>query len=636
MRVLSQRSILVLTSLLLIGVAKSQGQACNATCKSTLGSDLTTGVATVRNNVAAGNPNAVRDLTNAAFSDLLVNGTSSARVAEAANWLTIAFNAQDMNSNSPTYGDLYTSSNDSCVTDPNTTEFALLAIGPIFSKFGNVLPSSLLPALAVHIDAALQALARHTTSPPPTLCNGTIPDAVTVSYTNMYLMNTVDQMLAGQLRSNSTSVANAHNQIVTWLNNTQNTGIQEFDSPTYSGIQAEALLEGYHYTNASNDRNNFKTALDYLGPFSRSYDFIAGQGYTQADIVGVAGWNSDYTLFNPPQLQHVVIYDNLLAGGYSVPAATTTLAESGTNREVVSRWNTTSNAVRWAQIGNNVSIGCTGGYYGQQDKLFSASLLGPRTQPLVSTIVDSSGQPYGLNLGSNGKPSHLQENLGCALGYGTALLTLDFDASRLATTSAGLFSNILFPSNATVAVNQVPQSLITSGSGGSIPLTSTDIVTIQEGNGVVGVRLLESDPVNGYTPTWAITTDQYGLPEGVARLVLTHLPNYQTSTDTQVKVSFLVSTNDSGGATEVFNMLSAAVPTITNASGLWTTAVTFPGNSPLQSLQVARSYDDRTNVGTPTINGAGALDYVLATIGTDGTVTNLSTTFWADPNHMIQ
>jgi hypothetical protein len=54
------------------------------------------------------------------------------------------------------------------------------------------------------------------------------------------------------------------------------------------------------------------------------------------------------------------------------------------------------------------------------------------------------------------------------------------------------------------------------------------------------------------------------------------------------------------------------------------------------TLQVARSYDNRLDVGTSLVNGAAPPQYTLATISPSGVVTNLANMFWTQSNHFIQ
>jgi hypothetical protein len=634
---------LVCFSVFFAGVNHCYGQACNSSCLSAITSSLNTDLTQVRATYAnrnMGGSTAIRDLTNGALADLILNGPSSG--AEAASWLQYAFSRQDVNTCSSTFGDLFFNSGDSVVTDTNATEFGLMAVGVIFPTYESQLPAGTYNSIAPALMRAMTALLRHTST-----------GSIAVSYTNMYLMNTVDMMLVGQRMGATTALATAHNQLIGWLNYTMNTGIHEFDSPTYSGTQMESIVEGYRYASSPADKQNYQTALDYIwldmaanfypasykiaGANSRNYDFRASQGALQAWIEALGGWTSNTGSLNSLELEQTMILDNNRAGGYTVPSSTTTLALSASPREVVSTWDTTSFATRYNQMMNNVTLSCASGYYGPQDKLFSASFVGSRSQPLVSTVLDSSGNPYGTvqttNSAGQSKPSHLEENLGCALANGYALLTTDFDSSRLSSSNAGLFTNILFPTVATVAINGTPVSLNLSSPGGSISLQSTDIVTIQVGSGVIGFRLLNSDPVNGYNPTWAITTDANGLPYNTARVVLTHLPNYQASTNKGVRVAFLAATNDMGNAATVYTTLDNAAPNKSTTNGLWTTSAVMQDGT---TLQVARSYDNRLDVGTSLVNGAAPPQYTLATISPSGVVTNLANMFWTQSNHFIQ
>ena len=134
------------------------------------------------------------------------------------------------------------------------------------------------------------------------------------SYTNMYLMASVEAVLYGELvlyaRSglfDQSTVQRAHVSVEVgyemwdkWIDYTSKSGIHEFVSPTYTNVQLGILYQGYIYVRPLVRRLQFEQALDYIwaeiaanyyspsatlsGPHSRDYDFLLSHGMTDIDM----------------------------------------------------------------------------------------------------------------------------------------------------------------------------------------------------------------------------------------------------------------------------------------------------------------------------------------------------------------
>jgi hypothetical protein len=137
------------------------------------------------------------------------------------------------------------------------------------------------------------------------------------SYTNMYLMSTVNAILFGEIIQRELpdqkeradqSIAVGYEMLDAWLGYTGATGgLHEFTSPTYTYVQLSALYPGFLFAGRKGARRQFKMALDWIwadtaantfpprgalsGPHSRDYDQLLGHGmlYMEMFLWGLPG-----------------------------------------------------------------------------------------------------------------------------------------------------------------------------------------------------------------------------------------------------------------------------------------------------------------------------------------------------------
>jgi hypothetical protein len=124
-----------------------------------------------------------------------------------------------------------------------------------------------------------------------------------VSYTNMYLMSTVNSILFGEIVGGTRGDAArdvGYKMWDIWRSYTKEAGIHEFTSPTYSYVQLTALYPAFIYAARPGARQEFGAALDLLwadlsantfpprgalsGPHSRDYDQLVGHGMVHLEL----------------------------------------------------------------------------------------------------------------------------------------------------------------------------------------------------------------------------------------------------------------------------------------------------------------------------------------------------------------
>ena len=670
-----------------------------------------------------------RDLTNGSLANIEINGSSVKPTV--VTWVKRAYSSLDSGNNvwfnianQPATGN-----------DPNASEFATLGLGVMMAG-GKLTIADLNDApTADRIALVMKALAQHTAGSSP---------AVKPDYTNMYLMNTTARILMDQglmLQGYNTNnlfgatgydpqadLNPAETQMVTYLTQIKTVGIHEFDSPVYSGTQLESLVMGFRYASDGNTKKNYTTALDYLwldlaanwhatnlrlaAPYSRNYKFMAGGGGTQVWTEVIGCWTTgDYIagtgtkLIGTASLETAELYDILGSShGYQLQPSTYQLgAAEGTStantRSVYQKWSVDKDGnlpTRTANIGKNAAIGCASGHYGPQDTLFGGSLSGDQSnavanlaQSLISSVLDSSGSPYGTIQYPNGihsKTEHLQANVACAFSGNVGLVSFNIDGSNRndAPADTGLSTNIIFPVDTTnLASTALPQVAINNVAISGMPCTAgtgntkacqltmgSSVVTFKgKNNGVIGIKFLESgwnDTTNAVPQyPYQLEIDKQGSvanPDGnsnkASRIVVTHSSQSLVQNPTPPKqflVTFLVAMEDGAtSATNVYNTLSSA--TFTDNQGIGDPSkqvlkVVFPSNKPtdamgntVNGLQIVRSRATLTDIGAATEDigsGFNALQPVEANTDTlytvDGThvKTSQSTAFWTQTKYAI-
>jgi hypothetical protein len=543
-----------------------------------------------------------RDLTNAALLNLLTGGEP----ARSEAWIERAYETQDMDRGSVTFGELKWKTGDAAITDRNAIEFGTQAIGPIYLAYGTHLSDDFKKKMGPHLRAALAGLRDH---------------RVPLSYTNIFLMKLVSRMLIGQAVGDHVIVQQAEEDLDAWLDDTRHHGIHEFDSPTYYSTDLASLVEGRRYATLRQTRNKFEVALDYFwtdiaasffppgqrmaGPYSRDYDFLSGHG-------GLDVWLADAGWTRPPvpapDFEKVFLLENARPGGYRPKPVAAALIEH-VPREVTSRWDEDPWHGRFLWVGRNVALGCTSGDYGPQDKLFSATLAGAASLPQITLGPDILDAPYGLvrNPDRNGhrKPKHPPLHAACVERDGIALVTLDLDPSAVESRPEGFATNVVLPSAAEIAIDGAHQAI---AAGKTVALNEKAVVSATMGDATVSIRLVHVDTLSGQRLAYTLVADEVGLAHGAIRLKVSHLPAGQQTVSTHLRVAFLVAARDS-------TKTRSAVVVSDIRNGVWRLKAALPG----LSLELARSAQDREVILDQRINGRPVANDLLSVNGKDVT-----------------
>lgn len=225
-----------------------------------------------------------RDLMNAALAALVLDRDGAA--AEARISRVFATQAED--------GTFPWNERSRDAVDKNALEFAAQSLGPILLRYGPCLRPELAASLVPHVRAAIAALERDA-------------PRVGVTYTNIWLMNAESLTLLGEAVGDAEAEARGIAELEAWTKLTKEHGIFEFDSPTYYAADLDSLVLAEHFATAPRARELAHRALNLLwtdvaanwfvpreslvGPHSRDYDFLRGEGGIDV-FTAVAGWRA--------------------------------------------------------------------------------------------------------------------------------------------------------------------------------------------------------------------------------------------------------------------------------------------------------------------------------------------------------
>jgi hypothetical protein len=452
-----------------------------------------------------------RDLSNAALFILITGGDPK----EAQDYLTRAFAVQNMDTASPQYGEVPWQIGHPEIVDGNADEFTNQAIGSILLGYQNRLDANFLTNLHPHLVAALSVLERRN---------------VPVSYTNIYLMQTVDLLLIGQAVNDSTALSEGAAHLDTWLAYTAQNGIHEFDSPTYYAADLDSLIPGFIYTSDAGIKAKLKRALDYFwtdlaanyfpgrqslsGPHSRDYDFLNGTGGIELYYF-VEGILPDLK-FGALDFEKTYLLEQNDPAAYHPDSAIVALAGLP-QRWVTARYGNTLDYSNF--ITPDFTLGGATGSYDSQDKLIAGELAG--LSPVMSIVPDQFDAPWGKveSKDSSGheKPTHLPIDPVTVQNQGVLLSLIDLNLSSK-TANSDLGTNLILPAHAD-EIN-VDGQRIDLSQPFKQPVESTPTVGVMMGHGAIAFRFFHwDDCTDGQT---VLQSDSVGLKLGALRLTHYH------------------------------------------------------------------------------------------------------------------
>ncbi|MBQ1498925.1 MAG: hypothetical protein IIZ38_11485 [Sphingomonas sp.] len=319
------------------------------------------------------------------------------RIAPA---LDLARRMQDLDPASKTYGNFRWRYGQSAVFDVNGVEFSMFQAGLMHRLFGDRLPPDARTKLEALIDTGIKGMQRH---------------PVKLDYTNIYLTQAANLILCGEAANRPEIAAQGYARLDAWLAFTTGHGVTEFDSPTYYGIDIEALAAIARYAARTEGRAQAAVALRYFwadvaanwwapgdrlgGANARSYDYLWGRGYLEAQT-WPAGW-----LRALPELEGA----GWIAGPRANLVSMLDAAEWGPDQEqadalrrqvprtVVQKWGAEPERIATQYVGRSFSLGSAGAGRGGDDRMLVGNIGNSPDFAQMILFMDGRGDPFGRN-----------------------------------------------------------------------------------------------------------------------------------------------------------------------------------------------------------------------------------------------
>jgi hypothetical protein len=458
-----------------------------------------------------------RDLTNGALAEIILHGDGNA----AAAMLKQAFDTQDMDPKSVHYGMLPWETANLQISDMNAIEFGTQSMGPLLLHFKGKLPAGFQESMLPHLRAAFVALEKH---------------QVKVSYTNIFLMKTVNMILIAQAIGDKDVEARGRRQLDEWVEYTRQAGVHEFDSPTYYSVDLNSLYMGYLYSTDPQLRSRFKSILDYFwtdmcgnffpgrdkvaGPYSRDYDFLTGHGGLQIQtyLDGLSATPSPQNI----DLEKVYMLLNEIDHGYRPPADIVALTRKP-ERIVESKYDLESNRDRYHYLTDRFSIGSASGEYNAQDKYVNIELASAKDLVDITVVPDKQDNPYGKvkskDRSGHSKPTHIPPHATSVQDRGVMLTLLDLDASREGEVQS-LTTDLVLPSNADAI--SIDGRAVDVKAPFRTDASAKSVIAVREGNAIVVLRIFEAGAVQQDHPVFLLQADNEGLKYNALRYTAYH------------------------------------------------------------------------------------------------------------------
>ncbi|HTC94064.1 MAG TPA: hypothetical protein VK699_11465 [Terriglobales bacterium] len=479
---------------------------------------------------------ALRDVSYGALALLQLNHDPR----EAEDALRRVFARQNMDSASSAYGTLPWQLNSDDVHDANSIEFGTQSWGPILLGHSDRLSSGFKKEMASHVHAAFVALQNH---------------KVPVSYTNIYVMNTVNTILLAEAVNDHDALERGNRQLDNWIDYTSANGIHEFDSPTYYCTTLNSLGLGYRYATQPETRAKFKAALDYFwkdiaanyfvgaqrlsGPHSRDYDFLFSTG-------GVDLYLAAEGLLTPPpykklDMENTLVLENETGNAYH-PGASVLAAAAMPERIVEQTWDEDRSHDRYNFITPQFAMGSANGDYGPQDKMIEIELASAQDLPGITVVPDVFDQPYGLvkskDRSGHSKPTHVPLHPVTLQHKNVLMVLLDLDPSR-EKASESFATNILLPAQADEFM--LDEKSFSAEQIFEKTARLNSVIGVREGNACFVARAFHADGAGGQDAALFAKADHAGLQKGVARYVIYHYRGKsQALPDAHIRVGLLM------------------------------------------------------------------------------------------------
>ncbi|MCE9548039.1 MAG: hypothetical protein K8T25_21405 [Planctomycetia bacterium] len=312
---------------------------------------------------------------------------------------------QDRNPRSKTFGNLRWRWEDAKVDDPNAAEFCMHDALLIWLRHRDWVPLQAQQQLTVLMQYGLEGVLRH---------------RVPTTYTNIALTRSANLIVLGEVLRRSDIAEEGQRRLDEVYSSTAAHGLHECVSPTYYGIDINALTLLAVYSQNERTRHQADALLRLLwtdialnwfpatermgGTYARTYDFLGGRGALDWQM-WVNGWLRTPT---PGKAERVEPYWN----EWTPPQELHTLNVQHLPRLVRQSWGEGYGQSRTYMVFRDVGLSTLGAGYGGEDVPLAIDLAGQREAPRGFFRADDQDNPYGVKKHASGaggqmKATHL-------------------------------------------------------------------------------------------------------------------------------------------------------------------------------------------------------------------------------------
>jgi len=451
--------------------------------------------------------------------DAVAAGAAARRVETA---LDLAETMQDRDPNSRSFGNFRWYWRSTKVEDYSAVEFAMQRGALIRLKYYDRLTDAARRRLDRLLRFGIQGIRRHN-----------VPE----SHTNVFLMKAFNCLALGEATDEAELAAEGSRLLDRWLMATWESGLREYLSPTYYGVDVECLgLIARHVGGAAARAkaetalklfwtdiaaNWFEPAMRLGGPHSRDYDLLTGHGYLD-NYLGLAGWIPADASVGGDVLSSLSFW--------APPGKLTKPILSNLPRTVCRRWGDDPADTAVHYVGKSVSVGSAGACYGPTDKVLTIDLGGGPMTPAATFVMDGRGDPYGGSRQSGGgghaKAMHLCPFVTTVQHGPEALLLASADTNnathfRYCPRPTCMLSHLVLPLADEVWIAERRLSL--DSRGDAVAVFPGQPVFLRCGKAALGIRVPLAVDTAGNPAPVAIFAD--GGKYGAMRLTVTHCPD---------------------------------------------------------------------------------------------------------------
>lgn len=430
----------------------------------------------------------------------------------------LAEQMQDRDPTSPTYGNFRWYWFNEKPGDRNAVEFSMERAVLIWKLYRDRLTPKAREQLERLITLSIEGIRRH---------------RVRESYTNIFLMKTWNCIAIGEAMGKADLADEGYQMLDRWLMHVWESGIHEYLSPTYYGVDVHCLGLMARLAERAEGKKLAETALQLFwtdiaanwfspaqrlgGAHSRDYDYLTGRGHLDIPLRRQGWFNDGKRIAEDP-------YDDMAS--WTPPPGIRTLAERFP-RFVRQRWGLQAYESAAHFVGRNFSLGSAGATYWNMDKPLVLNLPGDLKTPMASFHMDARNDPYGQSKipeGTSGhkKSLHLNPFLASVQSGPEVLLIAVADPSKKLhfmhhDQPVGLFSHFFFPTNASVwrATSSEPIPLT-----GRREFNGESPLFLRSGDVAAGIRFVIRQGSDGKPAPVAMIAD--GLKFGAARFTVEH------------------------------------------------------------------------------------------------------------------